>query len=334
MMDSEQKHNLKFHPDDLRLIFMGTPDFSVPVLANLIRNGFIISGVVTQPDRAAGRKLRLIFPPVKELAMQYSIPVVQPDSMRDKDFCDVLKSMKPDVIVTCAYGKILPAKILAIPRFGCINVHASLLPKYRGAAPIQWCLINGETETGITYIEMDEGMDTGPALDSFKIDIPSDINAGELSARLSDIGAKHLPSLILRYCNGDIKPKKQKEENAFFVRPICKEDAKIDWSQDALSVYNRIRGLNPCPGAFTYYKNKRMKICIAKISQDFSMVLPINQSQLRPGSIVRTQDKSRLFIMCKDIPLEIIGLQMEGCKRMKGSECAHNFDLREIAGGA
>jgi len=325
------KHKLT--KKDIKIIFMGTPDFAVPSLRSLINKGFDVIAVVTQTDKPVGRKMKLQSPPVKEVAKEYNIQVIQPESAGSEEFYNELKQLNPDLIVTAAYGKILPERILTIPTFGALNVHASILPSYRGAAPIQWCLFNGDEKSGITFMEMDKGMDTGAIIEIKEIAVPQEMNAGELTDKLSDLGARFLPDIILKYCNKEIAASPQDESKASIIRPLKKKDCKIDWDRPASVVHNHIRGCNPFPGAFSFYKDKRMKILSSKISKEFSTLSQSNRTKPKPGSIILTEDKCRLLIMCSDIPIEITNIQMEGCKRMDASKCAHNFDICEIIGG-
>lgn len=318
---------------DIKIIFMGTPDFAVPSLRSLIKSGFEIIAVVTQTDKPVGRKMQLQSPPVKLTAIENNIKVMQPERAGSEDFYNELKKLNPDLIVTAAYGKILPESILNIPTFGALNVHASILPSYRGAAPIQWCLFNGDEKSGVTFMEMDKGMDTGAIIEIREIPVPEEMNAGELTEKLSETGAEFLPDIILKYCNREIKTIPQDESKASVIRPLKKEDCKIDWNRPADVVHNHIRGCNPFPGAFSFYKGKRMKISSSKISKEFSTLSQSNRTKPKPGSIILTDEKCRLFIMCSDYPIEITGLQMEGCKKMDATQCAHNFDVCEIVGG-
>ena len=247
---------------------MGTPDFAVPPLRRLIELGYDVAGVVCQPDRPGGRHLNLVAAPVKQLASQYGIKVLQPEKVRTPEFEAELRDLQPDLVVTAAYGRILPPAILAVPPNGCLNVHASLLPAYRGAAPIQWCLVRGETVTGITIMLMDEGMDTGPILAQKAIAIPPDMDAGQLSDQLSDLGAEMLPDVIDQWLSGRIKPTPQDASAAFTIPMLTRESGAIDWTQPAGAIHNLVRGLYPWPGAYTWCGEKRLKIHRARVSPD------------------------------------------------------------------
>lgn len=333
MTEGDSYDNRILKPRDISILFMGTPDFAVEPLQELIKSSFVLAAVVTQPDKPVGRKQILTPPPVKTAALSAGIDVIQPAKLGSQEFIDNVVRIAPDLIVTAAYGKILPASVLKIPKFGCINVHASLLPKYRGAAPIQWCIFNGDTRTGITFMEMDEGMDTGAIIKQDTVDIPDDMCAGELTDILSHLGAVKLPDVILKYCNGEITSSPQNETEATYVRPITKEDCKISWNLPAIDVYNRIRGLSPFPTAYTTYKGKRLKICEARIFDEVSSLIPDSEVWPKPGSLLRSLDKKKMYFMCKDCALQIVSLQMEGSKQMEAAYCAHNFDIDEILGG-
>jgi methionyl-tRNA formyltransferase len=235
----------------MRLVFMGTPDFAVASLEALLRSEDPVVGVVTQPDRPKGRGNILTPSPVKLLAQQSQIPLLQPLKMRDPEFLQTLVGWKPDLIAVAAFGRILPPAILSLPSLGCINVHGSLLPKYRGAGPIQWAIINGETETGITTMQMDEGMDTGAMLLQEAIPITSDDTAGSLSERLAQLGGRLLVETIARLKAGTLVPRPQDASQATMAPLLKKEDGVIDWTLPAAVLANRVRGLSPWPGAYT-----------------------------------------------------------------------------------
>lgn len=263
--------------------------------------------------------------PVKTTALSYGIPVFQPDKIRDPDFMEQLKQLSPDMIITAAYGKILPLSMLELPRYGALNVHASLLPLYRGAAPVHWSVINGDLLTGITIMKMDKGMDTGAILVQKTVEIPFDITTGELMERLAVEGSQILSNTILDYCSGRIAPVPQDESRATAVRPITKEDARIDWDTPVLSVYNKIRGCNPWPVAYTDYQGRRLKLYQARIPENHGSYLAKEKLDAGPGSIIVPEDKAGVLFVCSDGVLEITELQMEGSKRMPARECAHNL---------
>ncbi|MEI7591250.1 MAG: methionyl-tRNA formyltransferase, partial [Deltaproteobacteria bacterium] len=241
-------------------VFMGTPEFAVPALKNLYRSGHRVLQVVTQPDRPKGRGKAVVFPPVKEAAMELGCPIIQPQSVRTQDFCDVMTRLDPDIFVVAAYGHVLPQQILAIPRLGAINIHASLLPKYRGAAPIQWAVINREVETGVTLMLMDKGLDTGDMLLSASVPILSDDTSGSLHDRLALLGADLLIQILNYYEIHRKSATPQVHEQASYAPLLKKEDGHLDWRQTADELEARIRGLTPWPGAFCFYNGKRIKI--------------------------------------------------------------------------
>lgn len=254
----------------MRIIFMGTPEFSVPSLQALI-NEFEVTAVFTQPDRPKGRGKNLAMSPVKQLASEYNIPVYQPLKLRNNDeMINTIKNLKPDIIVVVAFGQILPKKVLDIPKYGCINLHASLLPKYRGAAPINWCIINGECSSGNTTMLMDVGLDTGDILLTNKVKLTTDITAGELTVILSSSGAKLLVDTINAVINNEIKPIKQEDNVSTYASKLGKKMANIDWACSNVNIHNFIRGLNPSPIAYTHYDNTVMKIYKSRILNELT----------------------------------------------------------------
>lgn len=258
---------------------MGTPDFAVPSLKALFENGYNVLMVVTQPDRPKGRGRKVIPPPVKEAAQSFGYDVIQPVSIKDKDFFDTIVRLKPDIFIVVAYGHILPRNILAIPKTGVINLHASLLPKYRGSAPIQWAIINGEKETGVTTMLMDEGMDTGDILLSSKAKITKVDTSATLHDRLSVLGADLLIKTLKAFENNDINPIAQDHTNATYAPLLKKGDGRIVWEKNAEHIASFIRGVTPWPGAFTFQDNKRLKIFSAK-----PISVEVNES---PGTVVK-----------------------------------------------
>lgn len=252
----------------MRIVFMGTPDFAVPSLEALLKSGDEVVGIVTQPDRPKGRGQVLAPSPVKLVAQRETLPLLQPTKMKDPAFLEALAAWKPDLIAVAAFGRILPPAILSLPPNGCINVHGSLLPKYRGAGPIQWAIINGETETGITTMLMDEGMDTGAVLLQESIPIEADDTAGSLSPKLAELGGRLLVETIAQFKAGTLIPRPQNHAGATMAPLLKKEDGVIDWSLPAMSIANRIRGLTPWPGAYTFWGGDRWTILKAEASTD------------------------------------------------------------------
>jgi len=291
----------------MRIVFMGTPEFSVPSLEALLASEDEVVGVVTQPDRPKGRGHELAPPPVKIIAQQAGIPVLQPLKIRTPDFLDALAAWKPDLIAVTAFGRILHAPILNLPPMGCVNVHGSLLPKYRGAAPIQWAVINGETETGITTMLMDEGMDTGAMLLQESIPISPDDTAGTLAPRLASIGGRLLVETISRLKAGTIAPVAQDHTHATLAPLLKKEDGAIDWTAEARSIANRIRGLSPWPGAYTFYGQERWNIWRAVAAQE--------PAEGRPGTLLAVTKQS-LTVATGSGTLALLEIQAANSKRM------------------
>lgn len=291
----------------MRIVFMGTPDFAVPSLEALLRSGEEVVGVVTQPDRPKGRGQMLVPPPVKVVAERAGIPVVQPLKIRTPDFVEILAGWKPDVIAVAAFGRILHAPILNLPPLGCINVHGSLLPKYRGAAPIQWALINGETETGITTMLMDEGMDTGPILLQAKVPILPDDTTATLAPRLAKLGAELLVQTIAGLKVGTITPIPQDHSQATMAPLLKKEDGVIDWTMSATVLVNRIRGLSPWPGAYTFRGADRWMI--------WKAVAVPEPTAAQPGTVVAVTKQS-IKVATGEGVLELLELQTANSKRM------------------
>lgn len=275
----------------MRVLFMGTPDFAVPCLERLIKDGHDVCGVVSQKDMPKGRGHKVVPTPVKECAIKNNIEVFQPDTLKDGAFLEELEKLNPDVIIVVAYGRILPEYILKFPKYGCINIHASLLPKYRGAGPIQWCLINGENVTGVTSMYMEKGLDTGDMLLKEETEIKENENCAELYERLRNMGADVLSKTLVLAEKGELSPEKQNEDESCYAPMITKETGKIDWNMPADSIINLIRGTYVWPVAHTLYKGENLKIYSAKIGNE-------NTSDL-PGSIVNI-DKKNMEVKCGD----------------------------------
>ncbi|HIS77155.1 MAG TPA: methionyl-tRNA formyltransferase [Candidatus Merdivicinus excrementipullorum] len=291
----------------MNIVFMGTPDFSVPCLQALLDAGYPVTGVFTQPDKPKGRGYQLAPPPVKEFALTQNLPVFQPKTMRDAETLEQLKGCNPDLIVVVAYGKLLPKEVLDLPRLGCINVHASLLPKYRGAGPVQWSIINGEEETGVTTMYMAEALDTGDMLESASLKIGENETADELMERLSHLGAELLISTVKKAEEGTLKPVPQDEALSTYVSMLDKEMARLDFNKPAREVHNLIRGLSSWPCAYTFYQGKRLKVYRSKLS-------PMSG---QPGELL---DAKRFIVACRDGAVEFETVQYEGGKRMPGAD--------------
>jgi methionyl-tRNA formyltransferase len=292
----------------MKIVFMGTPDFAVPCLDALIKAGHEILCVVTQPDKPQGRKQILTAPPVKELALQNRLAVFQPEKMKTDETYEELKQYDADFFVVVAYGKILPKRILDLPKYACINVHGSLLPKYRGAAPIQWAVINGETETGVTTMLMNEGLDTGDMLMTLKTPIEKSETAGELFDRLAKLSPALLLETLEKYASGEIKPIPQNHDEATFAPPLSKDMAVLDWSLSSETLYNHIRGLNPWPVAIGDINGNKLKIFSSELT-DITSEKPFGTAYAEDGKIA---------VVCGDAKvLYLTEIQFPGSKRMK-----------------
>ena len=286
----------------LKIVFMGTPDFALISLDKLIKNGYIINTVITQPDRPKGRGKKVQQPPVKELALKAGIDVLQPERVKDPEFIKALKDLRPDIIIVVAYGQILPEEIIKMPPLGCINVHASLLPKLRGAAPINWCIINGESRTGITTMYMDRGMDTGDILLQRATGIGDHETAGQLHDRLSALGADLLTETLKGIEKCSVARKAQDHSVATYAPQLNRETGRVDWSKDAQSIYNLIRGTNPWPGCYTRYRQQRMKLWGAKVLDEDSSGTPGEIAKATAGGLVVQTGRGRLLLTEVQMP--------------------------------
>ena len=298
-----------------RIIFMGTADLACASLRALCHEKSLqVIAVVSQPDKPKGRDMKLQPTPVKELALAEGLPVLQPQRARDEEFIAQLRALQPDLIAVAAYGQILPQSLLDIPRLGCLNVHTSLLPKYRGAAPIQWAILDGEAETGVTIMKMDAGLDTGPMVSTTRTPILPEDNAQTLHDRLAQLGGELLIKTIPDYAAGKIVPTPQPAEGATYARKISKEDGLIDWSQPARVLWNRVRGFTPWPGAYTHLKSdgatRLLKIWLAEVEPNRSGT---------PGEILLA-DKNGVVIACGEQALRVTQLQREGGRRMSAQD--------------
>ena len=305
----------------MRIVFMGTPDFSVPALKALVEAGHQVIAVVTQPDKPKGRGKEVQMTPVKIQAMEYGIPVYQPAKVREASFVEVLKGLEADVYVGIAFGQILPKAVLELPKYGCINIHASLLPKYRGAAPIQWCVIDGERETGITTMMMYVGLDTGDMLEKAVIPIEEKETGGSLHDKLSMAGGDLILSTLKKLEEGTLVRTPQTDEGTCYAKMLTKSLGDIDWNQGAVSIERLIRGLNPWPSAYTMWNGKTIKIWAADViagreAADFLSESGVPaETGTAPGTVV-CSDKRGLVVCTGGGLLSIRELQMEGKKRM------------------
>ena len=297
----------------LKLIFCGTPAFAVPSLRALLSDSYFqIAGVVTQPDRPRGRGKKTASSPVKDAALEAGVSVYQPEKIRSESSLDYFKRLAPDVVVIIAYGQIIPAALIAIPRLGWINLHGSLLPKYRGAAPINWAIINGEKVTGLTTMQIDAGLDTGPMLLKYQTGIGPDETAPDLYSQLAEAGAPLIVETLKKLDQGEIAPTPQDNSQATLAPPLKKEDGRIDWFLPAPKIYNRIRGLQPWPGAFTTFRGATCRIWGKPLK-------PVAAGGM-PGIILPTQEDGLLVICGASTVLHVEQVQIEGRNRISDRE--------------
>ena len=318
----------------MRIVFMGTPDFSVPALKALVEAGHQVIAVVTQPDKPRGRGKEVQMTPVKIQAMEYGIPVYQPAKVREASFVEVLQGLEADVYVVIAFGQLLPKAVLELPKYGCINIHASLLPKYRGAAPIQWCVIDGERETGITTMMMDVGLDTGDMLEKAVIPIEEKETGGSLHDKLSLAGGDLILSTLKKLEEGTLVRTPQTDEGTCYARMLTKSLGDIDWNQSAVSIERLIRGLNPWPSAYTLWNGKTIKIWSADVTTGREAAAFLSESGvpsetgITPGTVV-CSDKHSLVVCTGDGLLSVRELQMEGKKRMDTPAFLRGYPIPE-----
>jgi len=291
-----------------KIVFMGTPDFSVPVLQRILNDGYEVIAVVTQPDRPVGRKRVMTPPPVKVEALKHNIPVYQPEKIRNREDLDQILALQPDLIVTAAFGQILPKELLDAPKLGCINVHASLLPELRGGAPIHYAILQGKEKTGITIMYMAEKLDAGDILTQASVEITEEDNVGTLHDKLSLIGSELLSETLPKLIAGELKGIPQDDEKATFASNIKREQEKIDWSASGEEIYNKVRGLNPWPVAYTTLQDKVLKVWKAeKVASD---------SQAMPGVIIKREEDGFIVKTGNETAIKITELQPAGKKRM------------------
>lgn len=314
----------------MKIVFMGTPDFAEESLKAIYEAGHEMIGVVTNPDRPKGRGMKMIPSPVKEFAIEKNLTIYQPEKVKNnEEFVNVLKALKPDVICVVAYGKILPKEILDIPPYGCINVHASLLPEYRGAAPVQWAVLNGDKITGVTTMYMDVGMDTGDMILKQKVEIGEDETTGELWDRLKVIGGQLLVETLKQIENGTAPREKQGED--YTVAPMLSKDmAKIDWNQKtAEEIKDLVRGLNPIMGAYTFLNGKKIKFWKVKVAGE-NEIYAENLGFLTNGTVITSDPKDGIFIKCKEGILKVLEIQGENAKRMSIQEYLRGNSIQEF----
>ncbi|WP_343310462.1 methionyl-tRNA formyltransferase [Bacillus atrophaeus] len=309
-----------------RIVFMGTPDFSVPVLRTLIDEGYEVVGVVTQPDRPKGRKKVMTPPPVKEEALRHGITVLQPEKVRQDEEIEKVLALKPDLIVTAAFGQILPKKLLDSPKYGCINVHASLLPELRGGAPIHYSILQGKKKTGVTIMYMVEKLDAGDMLSKIEVDIEEKDNVGTLHDKLSKAGAELLSQTVPDVIKGNVTPIQQDEGKATYAPNIKREQELIDWSRSGEDLYNQVRGLNPWPVAYTTLNGQNLKIWSAKKTPA--------QKKAEPGTVIAVEENGIVVATGNETALLVTELQPAGKKRMEGEDFVRgaNVQTGEVLG--
>lgn len=311
-----------------KVVFMGTPDFSVPVLQRLLEEKYEVIAVVTQPDRPVGRKKVLTPPPVKVEALKHDIPVYQPEKIRQSDELKAIISLNPDIIVTAAFGQILPKELLDAPKFGCVNVHASLLPELRGGAPIHYSILQGKEKTGITIMYMDEKLDAGDIISVAEVEIEEEDTVGTLHDKLSRVGSDLLAETLPKLLAGEITPIPQNDEEATFAPNLKRSDEQIDWTVSGEEIYNKIRGLNPWPVAFTLYQGKVMKVWAGK--------KVAKKKDAAPGTIVDITDQGPIVATGNDTYIQLTEVQPAGKKKMDISEflrgAGSKMQVNEILG--
>lgn len=336
----------------MKLIYMGTPDFAVLPLEALLAAGHEIKAVVCQPDKPKGRHGILTPPPVKEAAEKAGIPVLQPMRVRDENFLDAIRAFEPEVIVVAAYGKILPKELLLLPKYGCINIHASLLPRWRGAAPIQWAVIAGDKEAGISIMQMDEGLDTGDVLLTESIALSPEETGGSLFERLAALGGPLIVKTLELLSEGKLHPVPQPETGVCYAPKLEKKTGDIAWEKRAAEIERLVRGLSPWPGAYSHLGGKLLKIHAAALpsEEEISAAKPfssiekqentalqqgiesLQNVQALPGTLFCSPDKEKLYVMCGDALLSLKSVQLEGKRRMEAAEFIRGAERLLLSG--
>lgn len=315
----------------MKVVFMGTPDFAVGALEAIVQAGHEVVAVVTQPDKPKGRGKEVQMTPVKQCALKYDIPVFQPQKIKEAECVEQLRAYGADIFVVAAFGQILSKEILTMPKYGCVNIHASLLPKYRGAAPIQWVILNGETQTGITIMQMDVGLDTGDMLLKCVVPIEEKETGESLHDKLSEAGAKLIVEALPKIEKGECIPEKQKEEQASYVGMLKKSLGHIDWSKEAIVIDRLVRGLNSWPSAYTYYNKKTLKIWESEPVEEMegcSVNSASGNGTTRCGSICKVE-KEAFYVQTGKGLLKVTEVQLEGKKRMRVKDFLLGYPLTE-----
>jgi methionyl-tRNA formyltransferase len=310
----------------MKILFMGTPQFAVPSLAALLEQGYEVAAVVTQPDRPKGRKRELAPPPVKAFAIEHGLKVLQPEKLRSPEGVAEVTAIAPDLIVTAAYGQILPKSVLELPRWGCINVHGSLLPRYRGGAPIQRSIMNGEAVTGVTLMYMAEGLDTGDMIAKVEVPITDEDTAGSMFDKLSDAGSKLLIEWLPRIAEGSVTRTPQPEGEATYAPNLTREDEKLDWRQTSRQLFNRVRGLHPMAGGFTYLDGEVFKVWGCRIPQGSDTMMRPEWTGLIAGSVLETGSFG-IRVRTGDGSLVLTEVQPAGKKALAATEFARGARL-------
>ena len=299
---------------DIRSIFMGTPEFAVPVLESLIQGSYDVVAVYTQPDKPAGRGQQLTSPPIKELAMKHKVPVVQPNTLKSAEVVQGLASFEPELIVVAAFGYILPREVLSLPKFGCLNVHPSLLPKHRGPSPVAETLLCGDLFAGVTIMLMEEGLDSGPILAQQKVGVSASDTTGSLTCKLASAGAELLMETLPKWLGGELKPQAQDEDRATYSRMIINKDGELNWHLTAVELWQRVRAFNPWPGCYTWWKGKRLEIHSATPLGD--------KAKGEIGKVVALPKSApvRVGVVTGEGILGLCRIQLEGKREMSADE--------------
>ena len=308
----------------MKVVFLGTPDFAAGALKAIVEAGYEVTAVVTQPDKPKGRSKELQAPPVKEYALEKGIPVFQPVRIRNQESVEELKKYEADVYVVAAFGQILSKEVLEIPRFGCLNIHASLLPKYRGASPIAWSILNGDEKTGVTIMQMDEGIDTGDMLLQKEIPLAKDETTDSLFDKLMALGGEAIVEVLSLLGTGKLAPVKQNHEEATHVGKFDKHFGEIQWQESAQVIERKVRGLNSWPSAYTFFRGIRMKIWEAEVVDETFA----SKEETMPAGTVCMVDKEAIYVQTGEAVLKLVSVQLEGKKRMSVKEFLLGYQVK------